>query len=209
MANYDLTKTALVKHLQSATQRLYDFSKTAIRSGKADGNTISFYTSTDKTGEAIFSFDFPSELVLDQLQTKFIPDFEFAKGSYSGAENPGLEHKPVLVIAIKDTNAKGQATTTYSFLNMETLVDIYTAKDTSINIDGYNINVKISSAANNSLTLKDDGLHVDISGKIDKVAEATAGNIAILKADGTIEDSTHGIATDAEVNAMLEEIFGE
>mgnify|MGYP001023833997 CR=1 FL=1 len=38
----------------------------AIKSLGVDGNTVNFYTSTDKSGTAAFSVDFPSELFLDQ-----------------------------------------------------------------------------------------------------------------------------------------------
>lgn len=190
MANYDLTKQTLVKHLQTATQKLYDFSANAIRSGKIDGNTVSFYTSPDKSGTAAFSFDFPNELVLDQFKTTFVAKFEYSAEAYPNTENPNLENQPVLVIAVKDTNAKGETSTTYSFLDMKSLV------------------VKISEEANNALVLKNDGLHVDISGKINKVDNPTAGHTVIVKADGTLEDSGHAIASDEEVNAMLDEIFG-
>ena len=37
----------------------------AIKSLGVDGNTVNFYTSTDKSGTAAFSVDFPSELFLD------------------------------------------------------------------------------------------------------------------------------------------------
>ena len=83
-----------------------------------------------------------------------------------------------------------------------------TAADNSININGYNVNVKISAAANNSITLRNDGLHVDISGKADKVANATAGNLAGLDANGNITDSGVTFASDNDVNAMLTEVFG-
>ena len=43
----------------------------AIKSLGVDGNTVNFYTSTDKSGTAAFSVDFPSELFLDQTKTTF------------------------------------------------------------------------------------------------------------------------------------------
>lgn len=205
MANYDLTKYTLLKHLQTAAQKAHDFAANAIRSGKVDGNTVSFYTSADKTGEAAFSFDFPNELVLDQLKTKFVPKFTFSTETYSGATapEPSLDNKPVLVIAVKDTDAKGKVTTNYSFLDMTTLVDTYTPKDASIAIDGYNINVKISQATGNKLSLKEDGLFVDT-----KVEGATSGHLAAFDDAGNIVDSGHGTASDAEVTEMLTEIYG-
>ena len=44
----------------------------AIKSLGVDGNTVNFYTSTDKSGTAAFSVDFPSELFLDQTKTAFV-----------------------------------------------------------------------------------------------------------------------------------------
>lgn len=45
----------------------------AIKSLGVDGNTVNFYTSTDKSGTAAFSVDFPSELFLDQTKTPSRP----------------------------------------------------------------------------------------------------------------------------------------
>ncbi len=182
-------------------------SASAIKYVSVANNTVSFFTSEDGSGTAAFSFNFPNELVLDQLKTQFVPNFAFVANTYQGATDPELDGKPVLVIAIKDTNAAGTVTTSYSFLDMTSLVDVYTAADNSINVNGYTIAVKISAAANNALTLQSDGLHVDISGKIDKVANATAGNITVMKADGSIDDSGYAFATTANVNELLGELF--
>ena len=215
MATYDETKFVLLSDLKSEAQKAKaaitaanTLASAGIRSGKVSGNSVSFYTSADASGTAVFSFDFPNELVLDQLKTTFVANFAFNATTYAGATDPNLNGKPVLVIAVKDTNAAGTAATTYSFLNMETLVDIYTAGDNSINVNGYAINVKISATAGNHLTLGADGLMVDVSDKADKVANATAGNVATLDANGNLTDSGHGIATSTEVNAMLTEVWG-
>jgi len=182
-------------------------SASAIKYVSVANNTVSFFTSEDGTGAAAFSFNFPNELVLDQLKTQFVPNFVFNASTYAGATDPELTGKPVLVIAIKDTNAAGTVTTSYSFLNMETLVDVYTAADNSINVNGYTIAVKISATAGNHLTLGADGLMVDVSDKVDKVANATAGNIATLTANGGIADSTYGFATTANVTELIGELF--
>ena len=85
-------------------------------------------------------------------------------------------------------------------------------------ISGYEIEFKVSSAANNALTIQNDGLHVDISGKTDKVTNATAGHVASLDANGNLLDSgviaenvvtTADIATSAEVTEMLGEVFSD
>lgn len=188
-------------------------SASALKSVHVSGNTIGFYTSTDHSGTAAFTVDFPTELYLDQLKTSFVPSFAFNAETYAGATNPSLEGKPVLVLAVKDTNQGGTPAYTYSFLNMETLIDVYTiktgdsAKVLSINSATNEIEIKISSVANNAITVQNDGLHVDISGKVDKVQNATAGNLAVMTAAGGISDSGHTFATTANVNELLSEMF--
>ena len=47
-------------------------SSSAIKYVSVANNTVSFFTSTDGTGTAAFSFNFPIELVLDQLKITFV-----------------------------------------------------------------------------------------------------------------------------------------
>ena len=78
------------------------------------------------------------------------------------------------------------------------LVDTYTAegdgKALSLTVEGSVIkgSIKISTAAGNLITCDENGLYVapiDISGKMDKVADAVDGDIAILDAEGNVVDS--------------------
>ena len=60
---------------------------------------------------------------------------------------------------------KGDTTTTYSFVNLEKLVDVYTGEDTATVsttvADGkIKANAKISAEANNVIEAKADGLYV-------------------------------------------------
>ena len=99
-----------------------------------------------------------------------------------------------MVLAVKGQNPDSCS---YSFLDMSALVDTYKAKatgkdaSTTVTIAGYEVDVKVnvSTAAGNALVLKDDGLYVDISGKADKVKNATAGNFAALDESGNMTDS--------------------
>ena len=183
----------------------------------------------------------PTEMFLDQAKTAFIPSFAFNGTTYAGASNPNLDSKPVLVLAVKgvDHTNNNAETTTYSFLDVSTLVDTYTVKAGSTNvlsIAGYEVEfkisadtanavevlndgiaVRVSSTANNALTKDANGLFVDITGKADKAANPTAGHVAGLDANGNPVDSginaadvltTADVATDAEVNEMLTEVFG-
>lgn len=171
----------------------------AFKSGKVDGNTVTFYTSADKSGTPVFTMDFPVDMVLDQAKTNFVGKFTWSEETYPGSTNPNLNNKPVMVLAVK---GEGD-TVSYSFLNMATLVDTYTVKtegkhaSTTIEISGYEVEVKVNISAEegNQLQLKADGLYVpapaavDLSGKADKVSEATAGNFAGLDANGNLTDS--------------------
>ena len=188
----------------------------AIKYVSVSGNTISFWKDATHTGNADFTVDFPTELFLDQTRTTFVPNFAFSAASYPGAVNPSLDGKPVLVFAVKTTTDRTSGTVddsfAYSFLDMSTLVDTYTVKtgDSTkiLSISGYEVEVHISSVPNNAITVQNDGLHVNISGKADKVANATAGHLAGLDANGNLTDSGSGIATTAEVTEMLNEVFG-
>ena len=233
---YDEKKLVKLGALKEMGQRLKTdidaaaaLAASAFHSGKVEGNTVSLYTSTDKNGDAAFTFDFPTEMFLDQTKTEFVGKFKWAEATYPGSTDPKLDGKPVMVLAVKGENP---ASVTYSFLNMADLVDTYTAKtqgkdaSTTIEISGYEVEVKVnlSKEADNILELKDDGLYVpkpketDISGKADKVAGATEGNFAALDANGNLTDSgkksadfvaTTDIASDAEVAEVMKEVFGE
>lgn len=175
-----LVRLAALKALAAKTKAEIDNINTdvskAIKSLGVSGNTVSFYTSADKSGDAAFTFDFPKELFLDQAKTTFVPKFAFSTETYPGATDPKLAGKSVMVLAVKGQNPDS---CTYSFLDMSALVDTYKAKvtgkdaSTTITVSGYEIEVKVnvSAAAGNALVLKDDGLYVDISGKADQGEE--------------------------------------
>lgn len=258
---YDVNKLAKLEALKATAERIaQDFATkaelstvtadvaAAIKSGKVDGNTVSLYTSKDSTGTAVFTFDFPTEMFLDQNKTVFVDSFAWTEDAYPGSTNPNLDGKPVMVLAVKGDGDS----VTYSFLSMAKLVDTYKAKttgkdnSTTVTVEGYEIDVKvnISAEAGNQIEVKADGLYVpkpatvDISGKADKVANATAGNFATLDADGNPTDSGKKaadfvaveegkglstndytneekaklagieIATTVEVTEMLNEVFG-
>ena len=168
----------------------------AFKSGKVEGNKVKLFTSTDKTGVAAFEFDFPVEMVLDQAKTAFVPQFTWSLETYPGSEDPGLNGKPVMVLAVKGSDGS----VAYSFMGMAALVDTYKAKvsgkdaSTTVTIAGYEVDVKvnISKELNNVLEVRADGLYVpktDISGKADKVQPAVDGNFAGLDASGNLIDS--------------------
>ena len=218
MPNYDVNSVLqfgrLVEFGQAIKTELdamKQVSASAIKYVSVANNTISFFTNTTGTGTAAFSVDFPSELVIDAIKTKFESSFTFSAETYPGATNPSLDGKPVLVIAVKETNAAGTVTTTYSFVNLESLIDIYTVAlgDSAkvITINDYVVTFHVSATAGNHLTVNNDGLMVDVSDKIDKVTGATANNIPVFVAGGGIADSGYTWATSADVTELCNELF--
>jgi len=221
---YDATSLVALQDLKALAQRnkseldaVAAVAASAIKSGQVSGNTVNFYTTTNRTGDPVFTFNFPKELFLDQAQTTFVPNFTFSAQDYPGATDPGTSYagKPVIVLAVRGTTgdretAEASDTVTYSFINVKDLVDIYTPAtgETAITINGYEVTINVSADANNALTKHADGLYVDISGKVDKVTSAVAGNFATFVAGGNIQDSGLRVATTAEVSEVITEVYG-
>ena len=182
---------------------------TSIKDAKLEGNVLKFYNTTDTaTATPVRTIDLPAEMFLDAVHTGIVQNFTFSTSTYPNATNPNLNGKTVFVLAVKTVSNDGLTTTTdYSFVDASSLVDTYTASDTTIEVSGYKLKVKVSAVTNNAITVKNDGLHVDISGKVDKVSGATTGNFAVFDSDGGVADSGSRFSTDAEFTAMLNEIF--
>ena len=164
----------------------------------------------------------PQEMYLDNTKSAFVENFVFNATTYPGAANPNLDGKPVLVFAVKtiDHTNNNAETLTYSFLNLLTLVDVYTVKagDSSnvLNLAGHEFEFKIDPSSD-ILSITANGLKVDASGKADKAANPTAGHVAGLDANGNPTDTgivatevltTADVATNAECTEMLNEVFG-
>ena len=204
---YNINHIAKVGHLKLLLQDTKTRLADAIKYVSVANNTVSFFKTTDGSGTAAFSFSFPNELVLDQLHTTFVSNFTWSAQTYPGSTDPDLDGKPVLVIAIKDTDAAGTVTTTYSFLNMYSLIDTYTAADNSITINGYQVSVKINQDANNRLELTETGLKVNVDDKAARDTDAVEGDIAVFDENGNPVDSGTAFATDTEVNAMIADVY--
>jgi len=188
--NTNLTNLGQLKKLATRTKAELDAVKqtlgNALQAATYSDNTLKLFRSTDTTGTPAFSFDLPEEMFLDQNKTEFVGSFAWSAAKYPGSTNPELDGNPVMVLAVKgdETNPS------FSFLDMQALVDTYTANDDSVTVGSYKIAVKIDPTAGNALQLvAGKGLRVDISGKADKVASATSGDLAGLGADGNLTDS--------------------
>lgn len=169
--NYDTNHLASLKHLKTLAEKIKSTlepvsasANAALKSVKAEGNTVHFYTSADQSGNPAFSFDFPAELFLDQAKTVFAGSFAWSEEKYPGSADPGLEGMPVMVLAVKGEGGS----VAYSFLDMAALVDTYKAKtdgkdaSTTVSVSGYEIDVRVnvSAAEGNQLQARGDGLYV-------------------------------------------------
>ena len=75
--------------------------------------------------------------------------------------------------------------------------------------DGAQVNViETVQVDGNNLTPSNKTVNIVISGKADKVTGATANNFAALDGNGNLIDSGYGVATNADVNAILNNVFG-
>lgn len=90
----------------------------------------------------------------------------------------------------------------------EALVDVYTAdntgKDVTLVISQDNkisASVKIDPTGGNALVTSANGLRVDVSGKMDKIASASGTKIAMTTADGGVSESTYTITADGEMGS--------
>ena len=155
--SYDVNKVATLNYLKSLATRVKSEIEEAIS-------------------------DLPTEMFLNQTKTAFVPNFAFSQAAYPGATDPNLNGKPVMVFAVKgvdnsDPTDTTKQTTTYSFLDMETLVDTYTpaSGDSAkvLTINGYTITFNVSASAGNILSVNNDGLYATT-----RVTAATNGNVA-------------------------------
>ena len=101
-----------------------------------------------------------SDKYLDQAKTTLVENFAFASGNYDGATDPGLDGKPVMVLAVRNSDGTEIA---YSFVNMTKLLDTYTAADKSITVSGRTIAANISPDTDNALALGENGLKVTLA----------------------------------------------
>ena len=187
--SYDGTHVAQLNHLKSLASNIKNRLDDSIKFVSVSANSISFFKSSDGSGTAAYTVDFPTEFLLDQTKTTFASSFAWSSTTYPGSTNPSLDGKPVLVLAVKGNDAS----VAYSFLNMASLIDTYTVATGNsaklLSISGRTITFKVSAAANQAITVQNDGLHVNISTKADKVSSATNDNLAALDANGNLKDS--------------------
>ena len=194
----------------------------ALKALAVKDNQINFYVNPAPTDDTTpdFTVDFPTEYLLDQTKTTFVQEFAWSDTEYVGSTDPSLEGKPVLVLAVKGEEDE----VTYSFVNLETLVDIYEGGETetaTVTVDAdtneITVEVKISAEEGNILEVKDDGLYasvtqVDISEKADKLVDPEDGSADPVIKTGQIlvDDGAGNLGASGKTIAELSsEILAE
>lgn len=214
MANTYITLQNLQNYDAKNKARMDAADAKALKGYLKVGNKWNFYTVEAPTAEdtPVFGIDVPAEYFLDQAKTTFVQNFAWSEELYAGSTNPELDGKPVFVMAVKgDDN-----TVTYSFVNVESLVDIYTGEETStaavaVSADNkISANVKVSAEEGNFIEVKEDGLYVtveptDISGKADKVADVKEAQILVDNGEGNLAAS--GVTIEELKAAVTEDIM--
>lgn len=170
------------------------------------GSNLAFLS---PAGEVLKYFNLPEEIYLRSIGTTFAPDFTWSALAYPNSTNPNLNGKPVLVLHIKGDSLDSPYED-WGFCNLEDLIDLYVPADPSIAISDNSIKAAISSNANNLLTLENNGLFViSDTTKVDKIDNATAGNVVELDTAGNLVDSGYSALTivKTKVITMYDDIW--
>lgn len=179
--------------------------ETALRSVTFADNTIKFYTQDMPVDDAdpAFTIDMPTEYFLDQTKTVFEETFKFDAEKYTGAEDPGLDGKAVLVLAVKGDDGS----IAYSFVSLNSLINTYIFNGSSSiavtkaeGSDTYTFDVKLSTAENNAVVIKDDGIYVpDYMGE--ESDDASTNTINGLR--NAITHIEEDIATESDIEDLF------
>lgn len=121
--NYDGERVVQLKHLDSVVARFTSELGETFRSAAINGNTVSFFNTKNASGSAVFSFDLPETLLLNQVGTNIVENFMWSALTYPNSTNPNLDGKTVFVLAVKSDD-ETNPTVSYSFADATNLVDV-------------------------------------------------------------------------------------
>ncbi len=187
---YDVKNLYTLGNAKVFAQYVVAAMQKTVKSIEVEGNAIKVYKTTDKS-DAPISIEIPSASALEAEKTTFVENFVFSAATYPGATNPNLDGKPVLVLASKS----GDNATSYNFVNLERLAATTTVDNaTEGNLVGLDSDGKLTDSG------------VAANDVIGAVSGATENNFVLFDANGKIKDANFGVATDAEVREMLDEV---
>ncbi|MBD5080360.1 MAG: hypothetical protein HDT44_01190 [Ruminococcaceae bacterium] len=153
-------KAVLLEQIKTVKDYIDKKDANNIKSVEFALNTLNFYTSEDKSGEPIAQLALPEEKFLDVTKTELVEDFLWSNEKYPGSENPDLDGKAVLVLAV-NMGSEGS----FSFISLDSVISKLDGEDTdSANVDiaenAIKIDVKISKTPDNRIVVKSDGLYI-------------------------------------------------
>ena len=153
-------KAVTLEHLKITKNYIDIKDAENIKSAEYVDNIIKFYTTEDKSGEAVAEVVLPEEMFLDSSKTELVNDFTWDITKYPKSTDPELDGKPVLVLAVKSVR-----TVRYSFISFDSVIAKLIGEETesasvSVAEDVISLNVKVSELSGNRIVIKDDGLYV-------------------------------------------------
>lgn len=153
-------KAVVLEHLEIIKNYIDNKDAESIKSAEFVDDTLKFYTSEDKSGEAVAEIVLPEETFLDGSKTELVSDFFWSSTKYPKSTNPELDGKPVLVLAVKSGR-----TVRYSFISLGDVVKRLVGVDTdSTSVDVLDnvvsLTIKVSELQDNCVVMRDDGLFV-------------------------------------------------
>lgn len=161
MANEKIITLDLLKTFkEKINDSILESGATAYKAYDFENNQIKLYRTEDKS-DTPSVISLPEEMFLDQAKTKFVNPFAWSDNTYPGSENPELDGKPIMVLAVK-----GDTSVSYSFVSLESLMNVCTGENTatantSVSADSkISVNINVSSAEDNALVINEDGLCV-------------------------------------------------
>lgn len=102
---------------------------------------------------------------------------------------------------VEKETGKGLSTNDYTTTEKNKLAGIEAGAQVNV-LEGVKLNgTALTPDANKAV-------NIDTSNKADKVTGATQGNIVVFGADGNIADTNLAVASDADITAMITEVFG-
>lgn len=163
MANEKIITLDLLSQFKGLMETVIaDGDKAAFKAFDFANNTIKIYHTEDKS-DTPETISLPEEMFLDQAKTKFVNPFTWDEDTYPDSEDPDLDGKPVMVLAVK-----GDDSVEYSFVSLESLMVVCTGENTatantSVSADSkISVDINVSSAEDNALVTNEDGLCVPL-----------------------------------------------
>lgn len=143
-----------------------------------------------------------SDVVVDIPKDNFVTGGDYYETYPEGATGDDAQHN-VIVLTFRNQTAP-------VIIPAESLVNVYTPFNTgntvAVNIEGSQIsaNVIIDPTSDKAITSTTSGIKLDLSGKMDVIADATGGKLAITNNNGEVSESDFVVKSTGSLSTMSE-----